>query len=303
MPKLTILIGTPASGKSTYAEWAVRTEPKTIRISRDEIRFAQFQEKLEGNYENMISKLIHSQIKTSLENGWNVVIDNCNCRKSYINEFVESYKHLADIDFKVFDLPLSTILKRNQSRNRRVPNVVIESMYKDLQNLITIFDFKSIPREVKNDFIPIPVSSYDKPSCIIVDIDGTLSNSMQRDIFNFHTQEIYEDRVIEQVAFFIRKISENEDTKIILCSGREDVHLEVTERWIKDKCKFNYEKLLMRKAGDFRNDAIVKKEMLDTEILPFYTPLFAIDDRKRVKEMWVSNQIFVFDVNQHDLVF
>jgi predicted kinase len=302
MPKLTILIGAPASGKSTFAEWTVRTEPKTIRISRDEIRFAQFQEVLEGNYENIISKLIHAQIKATLENGWNLVVDNCNCRKMYITEIVENFKHLADIHFKVFDLPLDELLSRNKNRTRRVPKSVIEKMYNDLQNLKPIFDFSPIESVKKNDLIPLEIDDS-KPKCIIVDIDGTLSNSDQRDIFNFRSEEIYDDTVIEQVNFVVRQLSEKSDVKIILCSGREDTHYEITEKWIREKCGFEFEKLIMRKAGDFRNDAIVKKEILDTDILPFYSPLFAIDDRKRVKEMWVANNIFVFDVNQHDLVF
>lgn len=302
MPKLTILIGAPASGKSTYAEWTVRSEPKTIRISRDEIRFAQFQEVLEGSYENIISKLIHAQIKTTLENGWNLVVDNCNCRKMYITEIVENFKHLADIEFKLFDLPLDELLKRNKTRTRRVPKSVIESMYKDLQNLKTIFDFNPIYLVKKNDLIALEIDES-KPKCIIVDIDGTLSNSAQRDIFNFRSEEIYDDKVIEQVNYVIKKISEKSDVKIILCSGREDSHYTITEKWIKEKCGFEFEKLIMRKEGDYRNDAIIKKEILDNDILPFYSPLFAIDDRKRVKEMWVANNIFVFDVNQHDLVF
>ena len=34
-PTLTILVGCPASGKSTFAEWIVKTEPKTMRVRRD----------------------------------------------------------------------------------------------------------------------------------------------------------------------------------------------------------------------------------------------------------------------------
>lgn len=60
IPTLTILVGCPASGKSTFAEWKVRTEAKTMRISRDEIRFSQFQETLDQASESMISLLATS---------------------------------------------------------------------------------------------------------------------------------------------------------------------------------------------------------------------------------------------------
>jgi adenylate kinase family enzyme len=59
-PTLTILVGCPASGKSTFSEWIVKTEEKTMRISRDEIRFSQFQQQLEQDAESMISKIINA---------------------------------------------------------------------------------------------------------------------------------------------------------------------------------------------------------------------------------------------------
>lgn len=301
-PKLTILVGCPASGKSTYAEWLVRTEPKTIRVSRDEIRFAQFQESLEQNVEAMVSKLVYAQVKTALENHWDVVLDNCHVKYEYIKEAVKEYQHLAHIEFKLFDLALEELIERNEKRNRKVPLKVIQGMFEQLQDLKTKFDFARIKRVERSQWIDMQVATPEKPACILVDIDGTLSNSEQRDIFMFQAEEIYTDRVIEQVAYFVRKMNED-NVKVVFCSGREDRFREITEKWLKEKCKLDYDALFMRKTGDFRNDALVKEDMLKEQILPKYTPLFAIDDRKRVKQMWVKNGVFVFDVNQHDLIF
>ena len=75
-PSLILHIGAPAAGKSTYAEWIVKTEPKTMRISRDEIRHAQFQDQMDAPTEGMISKIINEQTRVLLSNGWNVILDN-----------------------------------------------------------------------------------------------------------------------------------------------------------------------------------------------------------------------------------
>ena len=128
IPTLTILIGCPASGKSTYAEWKVRTESKTMRISRDEIRFSQFQETMDPASETMISKMILTQVKTLLSNGWNVILDNCNVKLDYIKQPVSDFSEMANIDFKLFDLPLEELLVRNEKRERKVPKKVIENM-------------------------------------------------------------------------------------------------------------------------------------------------------------------------------
>jgi hypothetical protein len=59
----------------------------------------------------------------------------------------------------------------------------------------------------------------------------------------------------------------------------------------------------MRADNDFRDDAIVKKEMLDKILATGTEIIAAFDDRKKVKRMWVENGIFVFDVNQTDEEF
>jgi hypothetical protein len=42
----------------------------------------------------------------------------------------------------------------------------------------------------------------------------------------------------------------------------------------------------MRKKGDYRDDSIVKKELLDQIRKDGYNPLLAFDDRDRVVKAW-----------------
>jgi hypothetical protein len=58
----------------------------------------------------------------------------------------------------------------------------------------------------------------------------------------------------------------------------------------------------MRKAKDYRDDAIVKSEMLD-EILKTYSVIAVFDDRTKVVDMWRSRGLFVFDCNQTREIF
>lgn len=59
--------------------------------------------------------------------------------------------------------------------------------------------------------------------------------------------------------------------------------------------------LLMREGGDQRRDSIVKLEILDRDIEPFYNVLFAIDDRPQVVEAWESRGIPVIAVTDPEI--
>jgi len=110
-----------------------------------------------------------------------------------------------------------------------------------------------------------------------------------------------EDKLIPEVRHVLMTFH-TRGQAILICSGREAAFRSVTENWL-DKHKVPYDALFMRPEKDYRGDDIIKEEILDNHILPFYTPLCVFDDRKRVKRMWVRRGIFVFDVNQHDEEF
>lgn len=42
----------------------------------------------------------------------------------------------------------------------------------------------------------------------------------------------------------------------------------------------------MRAAGDYRKDAVIKKEMFDTQIEGKYFVEFVLDDRNQVVDLW-----------------
>lgn len=84
---------------------------------------------------------------------------------------------------------------------------------------------------------------------------------------------------------------------IILVSGRSDEVRKETEEWLQ-KHKVAYNKLIMRKAGDYRADDIVKEEFLDQLLAEGHEILFTVDDRQRVVDMWRRRGITCLQCDQ-----
>jgi predicted kinase len=279
-PTLTILIGCPASGKSTYAEWQIRTEFKTMRISRDEIRYSQFQEVMDANAESMISKIIYEQVKTLLLNGWNVILDNCHTKLDYIKQPINVFSEFAHIEFKLFDLPLEELFIRNEKRQRKVPKKVIENMFHQLQIVKNKFDFQSIKKVNKTMEYAIQNSAL--PKAIICDLDGTLCLMNGRNPFDASTCE--QDLLNEPVANVLRNYKKL-GYAILLVSGREDKYKEPTLRFL-EKHAIDYDDLIMRKTSDNRKDSIIKTEIYNDFIKEKFFVEFVLDDRNQVVDTW-----------------
>lgn len=280
IPTITILVGCPASGKSTYSEWIVKTESKTMRVSRDDIRFSQFQQVVEKDAETMITKLVNEQVKTLLKNGWNVILDNCHTKKEYIQNTINDFKTYGNIRFKVFDLPLEELLIRNEKRARKVPEKVIENMFHQLQSLKAKFDFEPI-KMIKTD-LEYTVQDENLPKAIICDLDGTLALMNGRNPFDANKCD--EDELNNPVANVLRNYKKL-GYKILLVSGREDQYREPTLRFLA-KHEIGYDALIMRKTKDYRKDSIIKTEIYNEFIKDNYFVEFVLDDRNQVVDTW-----------------
>lgn len=280
IPTLTILVGCPASGKSTFAEWKVRTEAKTMRISRDEIRFSQFQEVMDNAVESMISKIINVQIKTLLSNGWNVLLDTCNVKMDYIKQPIADFSEMANIEFKVFDLPLEDLFIRNEKRDRKVPKKVIENMFYQLQKTKENFDFRPIRKVEKN--LEYCDQNPDLPKAIICDLDGTLALMNGRNPFD--ASKCDEDELNNPVANVLKNYKKL-GYKILLVSGREDRYKEPTLKFLQTH-EIEYDDLIMRKTKDSRKDSIIKTEIYNESIKGKYFVEFVLDDRNQVVDTW-----------------
>lgn len=143
---------------------------------------------------------------------------------------------------------------------------------------------------------------------VCFDLDGTLANIEHRLGYvrtkpkNWRAFEagIPNDLVNEPVArVFLSMAASDYNNDIILASGRSETSRAATADWLERNGLGHYQKLYMRKAGDYRGDDIVKQEILDQIIADYgKKPDLWIDDRPRVVQAIRERGVFVMDVYQ-----
>ena len=301
-PKLLILVGAPGSGKSTFARYFLRTEDNWVRVNRDDFRLMQFGDTLMSPfYEERITKMVEASVITLLKNHTNVIIDATNSSLRTLEDMVRTYTEYADISFKVFDLSVEELVKRCEKRYEQtgkfIPKSAIEKHVTQLQYTKEKFDFKPIPRTVKEATLTYTAQDSTLPKAVICDLDGTLSLLNGRDPYDASSAD--EDLLNVPVARVLQ-MAKAQGYKVILLSGREQLYREPTERFL-SKHQIAYDLLLMRTTNDYRKDNIIKKELFQQEIAGKYFIEFLLDDRNQVVDMWRKDlQLPCFQVNYGD---
>jgi predicted kinase len=292
--KILLLIGIPASGKSTWAKSFVKNNTDWVRVSRDDFRLMFKQEQMcEPKVEDLITAMVNQAITKALVRKLNVIVDATNVREKYIAEFIEKFKYSADIDYRVFDISIDKAVERDNALDAKVGEEVIKKMYNNYKILMDSFHFQPVK---KVEFYPEIKIDYksELPQAVIFDIDGTLAIMKNRGAFEWDKvdRDSGNDIVLEQVFFH-----KNVGRKIIVVSGRDGSCEEMTRAWLNFYGVFPDE-LYLRKAGDFRKDTIVKKEIYKNHIEGKFNVLSVYDDRLSVCEMWHELGLFVMNVNQ-----
>jgi predicted kinase len=286
--KLYVTRGLPASGKTTWAKTQLASLPELVRANRDTIRLAMFsdanpwrpsKEKEVTQQENLI-------VETALSMGKSVVIDDTNLsQKTQARWYALATKYNAAVEIIDFtQVPLQECIARDRPRQgkERVGEVVIQNM------------------ALRYGLIQWP----DKP-IVIVDIDGTLANANHRlhyiqgaprDWASFF-REAAKDPVNEIILRWVEVLSK--DHCVVIVSGRAlDQSQDLTVDWLKEK-QVPYDYLFMRAGYDYREDWIVKSEILAK--MPRDRVNFSIDDRMQVvTKCWRANGVRCFPVSDGD---
>ena len=297
--KIKILIGVPASGKSTYTKEFLKKNSGWVGVNRDSYRLMLRNEQIcEPKVEDLITKLVTNSIHQALVKNLNLIIDATNVKVKYINDFIKEFKYSADIDYMVFDVPLATCIERDKNREAKVGENVIKRMYSDFKILMDSFDFQPVVK-IKQRPVIKPNFNSELPDCVIVDVDGTLSLMGKRSPFEWNKVDLDEVNTIvaEQVEFHRSK-----GRKIIILSGRDGVCKDLTKEWL-DFYNIYYDEIHLRPVNDFRKDSVIKKEIYDNHIKGKYNVICAIDDRLSILETWFKEGIFTFSVNQGNKTF
>jgi predicted kinase len=280
MQTITVLRGLPASGKSTYAKNLVKDNPGLYkRINRDDLREMFDGYVLSKENEKFVKKIRDILITEALRSNQNVIVDDTNLSEKNINriqQLADIYKketgNVVQVEVKEFEIELDEALARDASRERSVGKAVIQKLHRQFYGGTK--NDKRGPNYCKQD--------QSLPPAIICDLDGTLAIMNGRNPFDASSCE--NDLLNEPIAEIVKSYFNN-GTEIILLSGRTDNYMEETKRWL-TKHDIPYHQLLMRKRGDSRKDAVIKKEIVDAEIKEKYFVRFVLDDRNQVVDMW-----------------
>lgn len=129
MSKLFMMVGIVASGKSTIAERLRKNGAKVH--SSDAIREELLGDINAQSDNELVFRMLHNRIKTDLSKGYDVVYDATNIsrkkRMAFLREIEKMNVKKVAI---VMATPYEQALINNSKRDRKVPEHVIEKMYK-----------------------------------------------------------------------------------------------------------------------------------------------------------------------------
>lgn len=274
MRKVILMRGLPASGKSTYAKQLVDSAPNTYkRINRDDLRMMFDNGYTSNGNEKFVKKVRDILIVKALEEGKSVVIDDTNLSErnftrisQLVSDYNKQHNQNVQVEVKEFDTPLHECIARDAQREKPVGEKVIRQMH----------------RQFFDDGVRYSPQDETLPKAIICDLDGTLALLNGRDPFNAEGCE--NDLLNEPVANTVKTYA-GLGYKILLFSGRKQMHQPPTESWL-TKHNIPYDVLALRGDEDNRKDAIIKREIFDTYAAGKYQIEFVLDDRDQVVNMW-----------------
>lgn len=161
MQELISMVGLPASGKSTIAQ-QYNDKGYTI-LSSDQMRQELFGDVNNQENNTILFNALYRDARIKLSQGQNVVIDATNLSSKRRVSGLESIlkntkKDLIQLDrsnihvvAEIVACPYNECIDRNKSRERKVPNSVIENMYKQWQTPMVQEGFDEIKLTYTSD--------------------------------------------------------------------------------------------------------------------------------------------------------
>lgn len=289
MATLTITRGLPGSGKTTWA----KAQRGAARVNRDELR-----RMLHGGHtgagwaEKQVSVTQRAMITALLTAGVNVISDDTNLSPKVVRELADLALNVgAAVKLEDFTgVPIEVCVERDATRPEaeQVGREVIAGMYQ--RHLSRGRGRVELPAAVEvSKYEP----SLDLPPAILVDLDGTVA--VMGDRSPYDTQLVHLDTPNAPVIDAVRAMHAAGHT-IIYCSGRTDDYRHMTEAWLAEHVGVPYAALYMRRKGDGRKDAAVKRDFFEDQIRQTWRVIAVFDDRNQVVQMWRALGLTVFQV-------
>lgn len=310
-PSITILVGISGSGKSSWANEYIKTRKNVVIVSRDAIRknLYGYNDITINEYyidigtmeyierEKMVTTMEYAMIETALKCGKDIIIDNTNVKKAYIQQYLKTFIY-NDIHFKFFDVDVETCIERDAMRYSPVGEYAIRKQSEMKEQLMNTFDFEKIERRRKvlhRDIYNNKYNHIQREKCYVFDIDGTLADNSGRSPYDW--SKVGTDKVFEHVKSTLVGLR-NSGYKIVICTGRDGCCEDATKTWLV-RNGIEWDMFYCRVKGDTRPDWVVKEEMW-TDIVKTYEIVAMFDDRDSVVRHARFMGFNVYQVNYGD---
>jgi len=155
-PLCHLLIGLPASGKSTFAQQLNQQIPNSVIVSTDTIRARLFgEETIQGDW-NQIENMVIEHVRLAIKYEQIVIYDATNVQLAWRNSFLDK---VSDPNSEWIawwiKTPVNVCKNWNKYRPRRVPNQIINTYYEYLLES---------PPTVEEGFLAVrEIESYSQP--------------------------------------------------------------------------------------------------------------------------------------------
>lgn len=128
-----LLIGLPASGKSTFAKQLNQQIPNSVIVSTDTIRARLFGDEMIQKGWNQVENMVIEQVRLALKYEQIVIYDATNVQLAWRNSFLDKVSDLnSEWIAWWIKTPVNVCKNWNKFRSRRVPNQTINTYYEYL---------------------------------------------------------------------------------------------------------------------------------------------------------------------------
>jgi putative nucleotidyltransferase with HDIG domain len=146
--QLMLMVGAPASGKSTMTKQLAEKYPTVKVISMDEKRKELCGDVNDQSKNGKIFGWQESEVRKAMKKRQSVIVDATNCTRKLRKHLLQIARENGALCSAIyFDITLATLLERNAAREKRVPDDVVKRFYNAQQSVcpwecdqITIID-------------------------------------------------------------------------------------------------------------------------------------------------------------------
>ena len=135
---------------------------------------------------------------------------------------------------------------------------------------------------------------------VLFDLDGTLADTVDP---NAHHKENHEGfrshiRAADAIPDMVEKVrkAHSKGRDVVILTARSAHYRQDTKAWLNEH-GIPYNSLIMRPTDDARKDTVVKKSLLEKDVLPNFAVKKAYDDKEKNVKMYRKEGIKAKKVN------